>query len=101
MSGAFTIRGDVARLAVRLTPRARRDSLCGIVDGGDGRRALAVRVTAPPVDGAANRALLALLAARLSVAKSAVTLESGDTSRLKIVRIAGVSRAGLEALIGA
>ena len=80
-------RGGV-RLALRVTPGAGRSGVFGPVDIGDGRTALAVKVAAPPVEGAANEALVALLAKELGVAKSAVTLVSGATSRLKVVRVA-------------
>ena len=80
-------RGGV-RLALRVTPGAGRSGIFGPVDIGDGRTALAVKLTAPPVEGAANEALVELLAKELGVAKSAVTLVSGATSRLKVVRVA-------------
>jgi uncharacterized protein (TIGR00251 family) len=91
----YSLDGDDVLLAVRLTPRARKDELAGLVDAGEGRPALAVRVAAPPVEGAANKALVALLAKRLGIPKSAVKIQSGETSRLKIVRLSGV---GSEAL---
>jgi uncharacterized protein (TIGR00251 family) len=94
----FSLDGDHALLAVRLTPRARKDGLAGLVDTGEGRFALAVRVAAPPVEGAANKALIALLARKLGVARSAVAIASGETSRLKMVRIENASAAELEAL---
>lgn len=83
--------GDGVRLAVRVTPRARRSAVAGIAEDADGRPALAVRLAAPPVDGAANKALIAFLATVAGVPKSAVTLESGETARRKIVRLAGIS----------
>jgi uncharacterized protein YggU (UPF0235/DUF167 family) len=48
-----------------------------------------VRVASPPIDGAANEVLVAFLAKQLAVAKSAITLRSGATGRVKVVRIAG------------
>ena len=51
--------------------------------------ALAVRVASPPVDGAANEVLVAWLAKQLGVPRGMVTLRSGATGRLKILRIAG------------
>ena len=86
----YTLDGDGARIAVRLTPRARRDEIAGVVEV-DGRPALAVRLTAPPVEGAANKALIAFLADRLGIAKSALAIEVGDKSRLKIVRVRGAA----------
>ena len=81
------IREDGTRLIVpvRVTPRARRNALAL---EGDTLRAW---LTAPPVEGAANAALLSLLAARLGVPKRAVTLLRGETAREKVVAIEGVS----------
>lgn len=80
-------RGGV-RLVLRVTPSAGRSGIFGPVDVGEGRTALAVKVAAPPVEGAANEAVIALLARELGVAKSAVSIVSGESSRLKVVRIA-------------
>ena len=96
MKRPYSLDGDDLLLAVRLTPRARKDEIGGIVDAGDGRTALAVRIAAPPVEGAANKALIALLSKALGVPKAAVTIRSGETSRLKMVRLTGLSEATLE-----
>lgn len=74
--------GEDLLVQVRLQPRASADAIVGVHAG-----ALKVRVTAPPVEGAANRRAIALLAAAFSVAKSRVTLESGAGSRDKRFRI--------------
>jgi len=95
----YALADDGARFAVRLTPRARRDEIAGVVEV-DGKPALAVRLTAPPVEGAANKALIAFLAERLGVPKSAVAIEAGEKSRLKIVRVHGVAEEVLARLIG-
>ena len=81
------IREDGVRLIVlvRVTPRARRNALT--LDG----ETLRAWLTAPPVEGAANAALLALLAERLRLPKRAVTLLRGETSREKLVAIEGIS----------
>ena len=76
-----------ARLTVRLQPRASRDEILGMNDAG----ALRVRVTAPPVDGAANDALLRLLAQRVGIARSKVRIVSGASARTKIVEFEGVA----------
>jgi uncharacterized protein (TIGR00251 family) len=75
-----------SRFAVRLTPRAARDDVDGVVDG-----VLRVRVTAPPVDGAANVALLRLLADRLGVPRRDLRIVSGDSARQKVVAVDGVA----------
>jgi uncharacterized protein (TIGR00251 family) len=70
-------------ITVRLMPRAGADRIVGFETDARGQRVLKVAVTAPPVDGAANQALIALLAKRLKVAKSSVALVSGATARIK------------------
>jgi uncharacterized protein (TIGR00251 family) len=73
-------------LAVRVTPRARKNEIVGLVG-----EAIKVKLAAPPVEGAANAALCAFLAEQLGVRKSAVTLVAGQTSRHKVVRVDGVT----------
>ena len=81
---------DAVSFRVRLTPRGGRDRIDGWIDDPerDGGRLLKVRVAAPPVDGAANTALVRLLAAALGVAQSEVRIASGHTARIKTVRVA-------------
>jgi uncharacterized protein len=81
--------GGILRLRVRLTPRGGRDRVDGFAPDAAGERVLRVRVAAPPVDGAANAALVRLLAKALGVPKSAVTIVSGETSRGKTVEVVG------------
>lgn len=87
-------------LAVRLTPRGGRDRIDGWALDADGRPYLKVRVASPPVDGAANAALLSLLAKTLGVPRSAVRLAAGDTARLKRLELDGVSARDLEQAFG-
>ena len=68
---------DGVELAVRLTPRGGTARIEGIADW-DGHPVLKVRVAAPPVEGAANAALVAFLAKSLGLPRSAVTLVAGD-----------------------
>ncbi len=77
------------RLTVRLTPRGGRDALGGVRGDQAGRAQLLARVASPPVEGAANAALVRLVAKTLGVSKSAVTLASGETARIKTLEIAG------------
>lgn len=77
------------KLAVRVTPRAGRDAIEGVVRGDDDRSWLSVKLCAAPTDGAANEALVRLLAKALGVARRDVTLASGATSRLKRLDIRG------------
>jgi uncharacterized protein len=81
-------------LSVRIQPRASKNEVIRLEDGG-----IKIRLTAPPVDGAANEALVRFLADRFSVAKSQVEIVSGHTSRDKIVRVNGVSGEGAESLL--
>jgi uncharacterized protein (TIGR00251 family) len=85
---------DGIRLRVRVAPRAAHARILGVHDG-----ALKVSLTAPPVDGAANEALVRLLAEELGIPKRAVAITHGRTSKLKTVLIAGVSEAQVRALI--
>lgn len=72
------------RFAVRLTPRAALDRIDGVSDG-----VLRARVGAPAVEGAANNALVRLIAEELGVARSAVRIVAGASSRQKLVVIDG------------
>jgi uncharacterized protein (TIGR00251 family) len=74
---------------VKLTPRGRRDAIDGWIKDADGVRLLKVRVTAAPEDGKANRALIRLLADALGVAQASIRIASGETSRNKLIEIAG------------
>ena len=86
------------RLALRLTPRASKNGVDGILQDADGRPLLKLRLVAPPVDGAANEALIAYLAKALSLRKADITIRSGETSRVKILHLAGDSAALLQKL---
>lgn len=91
------IEGGV-RLALRLTPRASRNGVDGIVQDAEGRPLLKLRLAAPPVEGAANEALIAYLAKTLSLRKADIAIRSGETSRVKILHLAGDSAAILQKL---
>ncbi|WP_375208210.1 DUF167 family protein [Hyphococcus sp.] len=84
---------DGARLFVRASPGARKDSIEGVWRGADGEARLAVKVTAPPDKGKANAAILKLLAAALGLAKSALTVTAGETSRLKTIDVKAEKKA--------
>ena len=79
--------GTDSRFAVRLTPRSGSDRIDGVVEGE-----LRVHVTAPAVEGAANNALVRLLAGELGVAKRDVRIVAGATSRRKLVVVDGMER---------
>ena len=78
---------------VQVAPRSSRSEVVGEHNG-----ALRVRLAAPPVDGAANEELIHVLAKKFKVSRSAVTILSGHSSRLKQVSIDGVSESALEKL---
>ena len=82
-------------MRVHLTPRAKREGISGWRDD-----VLRVRVTAPPVDGRANEALLRLLAEALGLPRGDVTLSAGATSRDKTIDVAGLDDAALRARLG-
>jgi uncharacterized protein len=88
------------RLALRLTPRASRNGEDGIAADAEGRPLLKLRLVAPPVEGAANEALIAFLAKTLSLRKADITIRSGETSRIKILHLTGDSAAILQKLDG-
>jgi len=72
--------------AVKVHPRAKKNAITGEV--GD---ALKVALTAPPVDGKANAACMEFFAKLLNVPRSSVTIASGQSSRNKVIRVAGVT----------
>lgn len=77
------------RLKLRVTPNAGRDVIEGFERLSDGTEVLRLRVAAVPDRGKANAAVVALLAKALQVPKSAITVVSGETARLKTVEIVG------------
>jgi uncharacterized protein len=94
---ALTVRGGdgSVRFAVRVQPRASRSEIAGV--HGD---AMKIRLSAPPVDGAANDALVELVADALGVGRRAVRIVSGETSRSKVVEVEGVTAAAVLRLVG-
>jgi hypothetical protein len=80
---------DSIKFALRLTPKGGRDAVDGWGRDADGAPILRARVAAPPQDGKANSALIALLAAAFAVPRSAVTITAGTSARIKRVRIGG------------
>ena len=78
----------MALLTVRVTPRAGRSAVAGVRDG-----ILLVKLAAPPVDGAANDALVAFLSEVLHVPKRSIRIKSGERSRTKLVAIDAIDDA--------
>ncbi len=83
-----------ATLSIRIQPRASKNEVVRMEDGG-----IKIRLSAPPVDGAANEALVKFLAGEFGVPKSQVGIISGHTSKNKIVRIEGVSQDAAEEML--
>lgn len=83
-----------ARLNVRVKPRSSVSEVVGL-EGG----ALVVKVSAPPVDGRANRAVCELVADLVGVGKSSVTVERGERSRDKVVTVEGLSQEQVDELL--
>jgi len=76
---------------VRVVPRASRNEIAGVQG-----EALRVRLTAPPVEGAANKALVKLLAEVLEIAAHDIDIVAGHTGRQKVVRVADLTAHELE-----
>jgi uncharacterized protein YggU (UPF0235/DUF167 family) len=87
-AATFAATPDGLTLAVRLAPRASANLVAGLVRAADGGLALKVLVTAPPEDGKANAALVALLAREWRLPKRAITLVAGAADRNKRLHIA-------------
>lgn len=71
---------------MKLHPRAKKNAITGIVG-----EAVKLAVTAPPVDGRANEACIEFFANLFAVPRSSITIASGETSRRKVIRVAGLS----------
>ncbi len=88
----ITARASGVRVDLRVTPRASKNAIDGVRDGR-----LVVKVTAPPVDAAANEAVIALMANTLGVPKRQIALVMGATGRSKTIEVSGLSEADLRA----
>lgn len=90
----------MARLTVRVTPKGGRDAVDGWASDEAGRPVLKLRVSAAASDGAANAAVLALIAKSLKVPRSAVRIVSGETARVKRLELDGVDAEDLRRAFG-
>lgn len=86
---ALTATADGYTLRVWAKPRASKSRIVGVRVDPSGRAALEVALASPPVDGAANSELLSFLAKKLGVPRSRLLLETGATSRDKVVSVKG------------
>ena len=82
-----------AEIKVRVIPRSSRSQILMRDD------LLTVKVSAPPVEGSANKAFIAVLAEKLGVPKSSIEVISGERSRLKLIRVHGLSLQQVKALL--
>jgi uncharacterized protein (TIGR00251 family) len=87
-------RRDGVRFTVRVTPRASRNEIAGSQEG-----VLRVRLCAPPVEGAANKALVELLSDTLRVPRRDIEIATGHASRHKVVHVQGLSAQDARALL--
>jgi len=81
--------------AIRVHPRAKKNAITGEL--GD---ALKVSLTIPPIDGRANEACIEFFAILLKVPRSSVTIASGQTSRNKVIRVAGLTAGQVRERLG-
>jgi uncharacterized protein len=91
----FTEKGGAVIFTIRVVPRASKSEIVGEVEGN-----LRVRISAPPVDGAANQEVVRVLAKAVGIAKSNVAILSGQTSKTKRIRLTGVTAARLQNILG-
>jgi uncharacterized protein len=75
-----------AAIAVKVTPRAKKNEITGIMEDGT----VKIKLTAPPVEGQANQALIKFLAEFLKISTSEIEIVAGATSRDKLVAISGL-----------
>ena len=87
---------SVVRFAVRVQPRASRNELVGLRNG-----VLRVRLQAPPVEGAANEALIRFIANELGLSRRAVRIVSGFGSRNKVVEVVAEAHPALDRFLNA
>ena len=87
--------GGGVTFVVKIHPRAKKDAIHGEL--GD---ALKVSLTAPPIDDKANHACIDFSAKLLKVARSSVTIASGQSSRRKVIRVAGISAEDVRRRLG-
>lgn len=91
----FTENENSVTFAIRVIPRASRSEVVGEFEGS-----LKVRLSAPPVDGAANTEAIKLLTKEFGVARSSVSIVSGETSKSKRIRVEGGTAKRLQELAG-
>jgi uncharacterized protein (TIGR00251 family) len=88
---AFTVKqtAEGAQFVLRVQPRASRNAVAGTIGTGGPDEAVKLAITAPPVDGKANQAVIEFLAKLFGVAKSNIAIVSGETGRNKVIAVRG------------
>ena len=81
------MKGNISDIRIRLLPRSSKNEIIG--REGDVYR---VKVTSPPINGKANRALISLLSKKLRVSKGSIEIITGERSKIKQIRIHGLSK---------
>jgi uncharacterized protein (TIGR00251 family) len=94
-SGPFLPHRDGTQIDILVQPRASKSEITGVHDG-----ALRIRIAAPPIEGAANHAIIELLSKRLGVRKAELRIVSGATGRRKRLLVQGCQPADVEAKLG-
>lgn len=84
-------------LKIRITPRSSRDEVVGLMEDGT----VKIRLTAPPVDGKANKSLIQFLSLKFHISPSNIEIVSGQTNRLKLVSIVGVDKNEIDSILAA
>lgn len=84
-----------AAITVKVQLRARKTQVAGLMADGT----IKIRVAAPPVDGAANKALIEFLAQTFGLPKSQIDIIAGETSEHKLISLAGISPATVDAIV--
>lgn len=80
-------KGDYSLLYLKITPNAAQTKIAGEAVDADGRTRLHIRIATPPEDGKANKALIKFLSKHFKLPQSAFSIQSGQSSRLKVMRV--------------
>jgi uncharacterized protein len=84
-----------AAITVKVIPRAKKTAVAGVMDDGT----IKIKIAAPPVDGAANKALVEFLAEALGLPKNQVDIVAGETSERKLISLVGISPEKVDVLL--
>lgn len=85
---------DGVTFSVRVLPRSSRNEIVGEAEG-----VLRIKLTAPPVEGAANKLLVEFLSEKLNISKSRITIIAGQTGRAKVISVSGLKKADISRIL--